>query len=300
MDRTKRVACWISPAPERDTAKEFDEAFRTALARLSQNQSHFSETDILRATAEEAQGRGLWAARVCEGVARELVHNRELVALGEQCGEKRYTTRENLELEKRLLARVEASRQDESHFVTAHTVTEVLSRRPTMTDEQSEALIHLTRRTGSVQVVTGMAGTGKSYMLDAAREAWEADGFKVIGAALAGKAAQGLEASAHIRSATIHKTLADIDGGRLQLRPKTVLVIDEAGMVPTRLMERLTDHVERAGAKLVLVGDAGQLQPVEAGGPFARSRNGSAMPNSRTSSASAKIGAFGRPRIRPW
>jgi ATP-dependent exoDNAse (exonuclease V) alpha subunit len=56
---------------------------------------------------------------------------------------------------------------------------------------------------------------------------------------------------------------------RIRLTPKSVLVIDEAGMVGTRHMERLTEQVVKAGARLVLVGDEKQLQAIEAGGPFA-------------------------------
>ena len=54
----------------------------------------------------------------------------------------------------------------------------------------------------------------------------------------------------------------------LRLTSNHVVVLDEAGMVPTKLMAKLIDQVERSGAKLVLVGDAAQLQAIGAGGPF--------------------------------
>lgn len=255
-------------APERDTAKEFSEAFRAAVARVSGNQSHFSEKELIRAVAEEGQCRGLWAARIVDGVRHELAHCQMLVPLGRINGELRYTTRENLESERRLLARVDASTGDSSHLVGSETVAKVLSNYSTLTEEQALALLHLTLHKGSIQVVTGMAGTGKGFVLNAAREAWEQAGFEIRGAALAGKAAQGLAEGSGIGSATIHKTLLQIENGSLRLSPRTICVVDEAGMVPTRLMDRLTAEVQKAGAKLVLVGDAGQLQPVEAGGPF--------------------------------
>src|SRR3546814_5381757 len=47
-----------------------------------------------------------------------------------------------------------------------------------------------------------------------------------------------------------------------------VLVIDEAGMVGTRQMERVLSHTAKAGAKVVLVGDPQQLQAIEAGAAF--------------------------------
>ena len=103
----------------------------------------------------------------------------------------------------------------------------------------------------------------------AAREAWEAAGHRVIGCALAAKAARQLEADAAITSQTIDRLLIDLDhperGG---LGPSTVVVVDEAAMVGTRKLVRLLDHAERAQAKVVLVGDPCQLPEIEAGGAF--------------------------------
>lgn len=53
-----------------------------------------------------------------------------------------------------------------------------------------------------------------------------------------------------------------------QLRPGQLLIVDEAAMVGTFALERLTLEVRRAGAKLLLVGDAAQMQPIDSGGAF--------------------------------
>jgi ATP-dependent exoDNAse (exonuclease V) alpha subunit len=49
---------------------------------------------------------------------------------------------------------------------------------------------------------------------------------------------------------------------------RSVLVIDEAGTVPTRALADIVDRLERCGAKLVLVGDDRQLPEIGAGGTF--------------------------------
>ena len=136
-----------------------------------------------------------------------------------------------------------------------------------LSDEQRRAIEHVTGPE-RIAAVVGFAGAGKSTMLAAAREAWEGQGYRVHGAALSGKAAEGLEESSGIAS----RTLASWDLGwrndRGILVRGDVFVIDEAGMVGSRQLARFVDEVEARGAKVVLVGDHEQLQAIGAGAPF--------------------------------
>ncbi|MBX5142847.1 Ti-type conjugative transfer relaxase TraA, partial [Rhizobium lentis] len=133
--------------------------------------------------------------------------------------------------------------------------------------EQVDAIRHVTGDSG-IAAVVGLAGAGKSTLLAAARLAWEGEGRRVIGAALAGKAAEGLEDSSGIKSRTLAAWELAWANGRDALHRGDVLVIDEAGMVASQQMARVLDIVESAGAKVVLVGDAMQLQPIQAGAAF--------------------------------
>ena len=105
-------------------------------------------------------------------------------------------------------------------------------------------------------------------MLESARRAWEAAGYSVKGGALAGIAAENLETASGIPSRTLASWEMIWAKGRDQLTQRDVLVIDEAGLVGTRQLERVLESVEKAGAKVVLVGDPEQLQAIEAGAPF--------------------------------
>lgn len=114
-------------------------------------------------------------------------------------------------------------------------------------------------------------------MLNTASAAWEKQGVSVHGAALAGKAAEGLQSASGIRhpaSGIIARTLASLEAswknGYEPIAAGDVLVIDEAGMVGTRQMMRIATKLQSIGAKLVLVGDPDQLQPIEAGDPLRR------------------------------
>ncbi|NOT73239.1 MAG: Ti-type conjugative transfer relaxase TraA [Hyphomicrobium sp.] len=137
----------------------------------------------------------------------------------------------------------------------------------TLSDDQRQAVTHVTGADG-IAAIVGIAGAGKSTMLNAARHVWSASGRRVLGAALAGKAAEGLEKSSGIPSRTIAAWEYAWSLGRDLLQSGDVLVLDEAGMVSSKQMAILVAAVERAGAKLVLVGDAAQLQPIEAGAAF--------------------------------
>ncbi len=133
--------------------------------------------------------------------------------------------------------------------------------------EQVDAVRHVTGN-GAIAAIVGLAGVGKSTLLSAARIAWENDGHRVIGAALAGKAAEGLQDSSGIRSRTLASWELAWAAGRDNLDRGDVLVIDEAGMVSSQQMARVLKVVEGAAAKVVLVGDAMQLQPIQAGAAF--------------------------------
>lgn len=127
----------------------------------------------------------------------------------------------------------------------------------------------LCRSGHGVEVVIGAAGSGKTSALGTAREAWESDGYAVVGCALAARAAEQLQEGAGIASSTLDRLLADLGSGRRCLGSGSIVVVDEAGMVGTRQVERLVQHTASAGAKLVLVGDPAQLPAIEAGGALA-------------------------------
>ncbi|WP_279483531.1 Ti-type conjugative transfer relaxase TraA [Aureimonas sp. SK2] len=135
------------------------------------------------------------------------------------------------------------------------------------TAEQRAAVDRLTQPTGLSPMV-GIAGAGKSTVLRAVGEVYVAEGVSVYGAALAGKAADNLQISSGIESRTLASWELAWSSGRDQLQPGSVFVIDEAGMVASAQMARVMAELDSFGAKVILVGDARQLQPIEAGAAF--------------------------------
>ncbi|MBM3625786.1 MAG: Ti-type conjugative transfer relaxase TraA, partial [Alphaproteobacteria bacterium] len=196
----------------------------------------------------------------------------ELIELGRDGrGEDRFTAREMIETERRLHRAAELMAEKERHEVGDRDREVALARAEArglvLSGEQAEALAHVTEGC-DLGVVVGYAGTGKSAMLGVAREAWEAAGYEVRGAALSGIAAENLESGSGIASRTVASMEHGWGQGRDMLTARDVLVIDEAGMVGTRQLERVLSHAAEAGAKVVLVGDPQQLQSIEAGAAF--------------------------------
>jgi conjugative relaxase-like TrwC/TraI family protein len=254
---------------------------------LTARASTFDRRDVLRGIAERMPA-GAPVAQI-EAMADDFVTRPEVVRLlmpatgagllgsdvirradgsviAAASPEPRWSTLELIGLEQDLVDRATARAGDGSGVVPAKTLTKVLATRPTLEAEQAEMVTRLTRSGNGIDVVSAAAGTGKTYTLDAARDAWQAAGYRVIGAAQAGIAAQELQSSAGIESSTLAMLRIDLDTGRTTLDARTVLVIDEAGMAGTRTLGPVLVAADRAGTKVVLVGDPRQLPEIDAGG----------------------------------
>jgi hypothetical protein len=179
-----------------------------------------------------------------------------------------FTTLEMIARETQMHAVAEGLQKSTKHGIRQGLI-EAAKGRKTLSADQEKMLEHCCKSNG-IAVCQGYAGSGKSYALDAVRDAHEAAGYKIVGCAPSAKAVVGLQGSAQIQSDTISMTLINLNRpkGGLKLDNKTLIVIDEAGMVGTRDMSRLLEHAAVAGAKVVMVGDRSQLAPVEAGCPF--------------------------------
>ena len=238
-----------------------------ALEVITHTQATFTTRDLAMFVHRHSEGKEQFD-RIMAAVRAAP----ELVSLGKDGrGEERFTSRAMIETEQRLeraTARLEGHRR---HAVNERLKERALARAEArgmrLSSEQGSAFEHVTDAKG-LGTVIGYAGTGKSAMLAVAREAWEAAGYEVQGAALSGIAAENLEAGSGIRSRTIASLEHQWARDRDLLSAKHVLVIDEAGMIGSRQMERVITQAEKRGAKVVLVGDPEQLQAIEAGAAF--------------------------------
>jgi Ti-type conjugative transfer relaxase TraA len=237
------------------------------LDAITQQQSTFTRRDMAKFAHRHSDGIDQF-----NEVMGAMRNAPDLVELGKDIsGEDRFTTRDMIEAEQRLHRAAELMAERERHEVNDDARLAALARAEqrglVLSGEQADALEHVTDR-HDLSIVVGHAGTGKSAMLGVAREAWETAGYQVRGVTLSGIAAENLESGSGIASRTIASLEHGWGQGRDLLTTRDVLVIDEAGMVGTRQLERVLSHATEAGAKVVLVGDPQQLQAIEAGAAF--------------------------------
>lgn len=253
----------VPPFTVRDLAANPD----LILAHISRTKASFSEMDVKRRLAEFLDDPLLLRAAIDKALV-----SADMIRLEDG----KFTTRDYRGTEHRLDADIRALHAAGGFSVAVAHVERAMRNQDaklqerfggSLSNEQRAALRHILADRQFASVV-GLAGSGKSTMLETARHAWEHQRIRVHGAALSGKAADGLQNASGIESRTLASLETSWENGYEPIAKGDVLIIDEAGMVGTRQMARIAAKLKDIGAKLVLVGDPGQLQPIEAGTPF--------------------------------
>lgn len=227
-----------------------------------------------RATFTAAQLETALAKQIKDGNDRAEFGSQILgqaVQLADQAGGSttRYSTRDVIEAEQYVVAAADKLARDSGHGMSDQFRAAVLNsdRYQGISREQASAFRHATGDSG-LALIDGQAGTGKSFTMAAIRDAYETSGARVIGLAPTNKVARSMADDGFRQASTVHAELFALNNGRKSWDSRTVVMVDEAAMIDTKLMAMLTAHAADAGAKLVLVGDDRQLSSIERGGMF--------------------------------
>ncbi|CUX68832.1 Ti-type conjugative transfer relaxase TraA (plasmid) [Agrobacterium tumefaciens] len=237
---------------------------------ITREKSVFDERDIAKVLHRYIDDPALFQQLMLKIILNRQVLRLQRDTIDFATGEKlpaRYSTRAMIRLEATMARQAMWLSNREGRGVSHSALDAAFKRHERLSDEQKAAIERIAGP-ARIAAVVGRAGAGKTTMMKAAREAWELTGYRVVGGALAGKAAEGLEKEAGIQSRTLASWELRWKRGRDLLDDKTIFVMDEAGMVASKQMAGFVDAVVRAGAKIVLVGDPEQLQPIEAGAAF--------------------------------
>ena len=240
------------------------------LALMTEKRATFTARDLETALAKRIKTP---LARV--QFSQKILSHADTVRLSDQADglmagpTTRYTTKTVLEAEA-YVSRAAAGLAANDRHQVGDGVRNSLLNRPQFTNitrEQARAYRHATGPEG-LAILDGQAGTGKSFTMAAIRQAYEADGAKVIGLTPTNAVAEDMKADGFARAGTVHSELFALNNGRTQWDRRTVVMVDEAAMLDTKIMAMLTTHAQEAGAKLILVGDDRQLSSIDRGGMF--------------------------------
>jgi Ti-type conjugative transfer relaxase TraA len=233
---------------------------------MTEQRATFTVADLDRTLAKQIRG-----IRERAHFAEQVLGQPDIVKLTDRAAGQitRYTTQAVLKAERYVLGAAEGLMRDEGHGISDTARASVLESRAfsTMRFDQAAAVREATDG-GGLALIDGQAGTGKSYTMSAIRLVYEAGGYKVIGLAPTNVVSQEMQREGFKHASTVHAELFALNNGRQSWDRKTVVMIDEAAMIDTKLMAMLTTHAHAAGAKLILVGDDRQLSSIERGGMF--------------------------------
>lgn len=275
---------------ERESVMDGKEMLRTALRRSigtgielkdvkaavkrSLQKGHLILGTLQYRSAHERKGPGQtradWIEQLIqEGMSKKRAqeHVRQAIARGELVPTgARYTTQVAREREKRILQIEREGRNQVQPMLQREQIQAALQGQGLKPGQlaAAELILSTPHRFVGVQ---GLAGTGKSHMLAKVKEAADTVGYTIKAVASYGKQIEALR-ELGMEARTVASVLEARQQDRFKLDPNTVLVIDEAAVVPTRIMERLMKMAEADGARVVMLGDTGQTKAIEAGRPF--------------------------------
>jgi conjugative relaxase-like TrwC/TraI family protein len=233
---------------------------------LTATASTFARPDVLVALGAGLAGTG--RSELEELADRFLAERAVSVVADRALEERRWSTPDLLAVEQRLVVGATGRTEEHTAVASHQAVRDALAAHPTAGSDQKAMVRDLCQGGQGVALVVGRAGTGKTFALGIARHAWQLDGYRLLATAPTGIATMSLQGEGFEDVATCDRLLGELDGAQEQLDARTVLVVDEAGMVGSRKLARLLDHAEQARAKVVLVGDDRQLAAIDAGGGF--------------------------------
>lgn len=252
------------------------------LDALVYHHSVFEYKDVIEVVNKHAQWLGIGSQKANE-YADQLIEMKILKELYHPKIGRCFTTKNQFEIEKQFYKNaVEYSKQKahlnnlrvEDKFIDAdgNNIIDLEVNSLSLNTEQAIALKRICHA-GELSLLNGKPGTGKSFLMKALNNIYKQKDYKVVGCSTAGKAAQELEESSDIKSQTIDSLLYELEFERIEFNEKTLVVMDEAGMIGVRKLALLFGYIKAAKAKVLLVGDYSQLPPIEAGNAFYRLLN---------------------------
>lgn len=230
---------------------------------LTEHDSVIERRELIRAVAASLVGTGLPVDRAQREIDR-LVEQRSFIEIGrDPLGLPVYSTPEVLKIEREVVQTAQRLATIRWKSIDRMQMAE-RCRAAGLNPEQSDAVLAATSGS-AIAIIEGAPGAGKTTTLKSIADAYHATGSKVLGSAQAWRIASMLRDDLSIESRSTASWIATIEAGQKVMNARTVLIVDEAGLLSSRQMHALLGAVVDSGAKLLLVGDRQQLQAIGAG-----------------------------------
>lgn len=251
------------------TDEEIAQRLGSVINKQTATESAIKENALLRAVAEAFYG-DLNSEQILETFDKlktgELrINNADrVIRLGGFDGMDYYSTVSMQTIEQSLNELSEKLANDGKHAIDPALVEKAISDQSMLSEKQADA-VRYAALPGSIKVVEGAAGSGKSTTALPIANAFKSAGYTLRGLASSWSAASVIGNDAQIDSRAVAGFIKAVQDGRIQLTKYDVLMIDEGGLLGSRDSEILLSFAEKYGCKIILMGEEKQLSPVSAG-----------------------------------
>lgn len=240
------------------------------LSGISNNKAVFTEQELYRVIAVVASHNGHNAAQA-ENLTHLAKRSEDLIALQpKNAFSRQFTTLDVLTCEQLMVNDAKALAKRVSHKIELTEVSEAIHLAENQLgfyfDEEQKEAIQYTLCSGDLSITQGSAGAGKTTLMLAAKIAYEKRSMKIRGACIAKKAADNLTHETGIQSQTIASLVSSIKGDKHPLSGVDILVVDEAGLIPSTELQQLLHEAKVFNCKVILTGEDKQLDAINRGG----------------------------------
>ncbi|EHU4801455.1 relaxase domain-containing protein [Vibrio vulnificus] len=240
------------------------------LSEISINKAVFTEQELYRVIAVEASHNGFSSAQA-EGLTFLAKQSEDLIPLQEKNAfSRQFTTLDVLTCERLMVDDAKTLAKRDSHKITMTEVSAAICLAENQLgfcfDEEQKEAIQYTLCSGDLSITQGSAGAGKTTLMLAAKIAYEKRSMKIRGACIAKKAADNLTHETGIQSHTIASLVSSINGDKHPLSGVDILVVDEAGLIPSTDLQQLLREAKVSNCKVILTGEDKQLDAINRGG----------------------------------
>jgi conjugative relaxase-like TrwC/TraI family protein len=238
------------------------ESVSFALQHLSEREAAFPRADVVGTALKQGMGQVGYRA-----VQAELVRRERRAEVLRGASDRQVTTPVALAIERRILALEARGRSAVAPLTTRRSLQSHLKSHA-LTAGQEEAVTLVSQTGNRIVGIQGLAGTGKTTALATIKNIAEVSGHALVGLAPSHSAVKALSA-AGIDSQTLARWLEDAQA-TATLSERSILVLDEAGLVGNQQLAATFERAQQAGSRVVLIGDVKQYEAVEAGRAFAQ------------------------------